>query len=289
PCETIGQWSSSAAVGEYHPYDFDQWAKVRARPAALAIHTIHDGRLPYRPAVAVARSRAIARRVLEADAADRVIVIPLATLRVVEEVKLPARPRTVAWHGIVHRGKGLARLLGAFRQVRRRAPDARLVLIGSRGDTAGTRRDFEELAAVREPGVEVRCQEYWTVEELVRQLERADIYCYPDSDDGEQSGASSDVLGFGRPVVVSESTKHDEVRPWCVTARPEGLAETLMALMTDLRLYAEAAVRAWQGATFRTPERVNRQYRAAIVHAGVIAGPGGWTRATGGGCQRQRA
>ena len=71
---------------------------------------------------------------------------------------------------------------------------------------------------------------------------------------------------MGVPVLVSGSRKHDDVRGWCVTAGDD-LAGALLRVLGDHDAYARACERARMGASFRRPDVVARQYRAAVVQA----------------------
>lgn len=187
--------------------------------------------------------------------------------------RLPERPTVICWHGIALGIKGVPLLAEAVRLLRERAvPHARLILLPSIPED---RPEYETMAYLRhlsDPWVDVDLRPYWTEDELVERMREADLFAYLDSIDGEQSGCSTDALGFGRPVVVSKSSKHDPVRSWCVTvdAFPptvEAVAYHLWRVMTEHHLYVEAAKRAEMGAHCMDVGMVARLYRGAAVQA----------------------
>ena len=173
-------------------------------------------------------------------------------------------PRHLMWHGHVHRRKGLPALVEAFGRVRAQIPEARLTILAGVG--YHDRQEHAWLEGVKAAGVTVEQRDYWEPEELRRRLGEADLFVHPEPDDGEQSAASTTVLPFGRPVIVSRSTRHDEVRGWCETAGGD-LAATIVTVMTDPAKYERLCRRALMGASYRGARLIARQYKAAIVQA----------------------
>ncbi len=190
--------------------------------------------------------------------------VPLPTLNVDSVAQIPERPRLIAWHGHVHRRKGLRLLIAAFEELRRAIPDARLLLLAGVGHWDSAEQAWFET--VSGPGIQREQKAYWSPEELTARLAEADVHVYPEVAQGEQSGASAAILALGKPVVVSASERHDEVRGWCLTAG-DNLADTLARVLTDRELYARLCVRAIMGASYRSPQIIARQYRAIVIQA----------------------
>jgi len=199
----------------------------------------------------------------------RVWQVPLQGIEPLEGLRLPERPRKVFWHGFCNANKGLRELCTAFARLRGMIPDAELHIVGSTGNPSVTDEAVGYLQAVQEKqaGLTLELKPFWTDAELKRRMKAADLFCYLDTVDAEQSACTPIVLGYGKPVVISESTKHDDVRGWGVTAKKGEEAQVLAGLMTDRRLYADAATRATLGATYRTPTIIARQYEAIMRQA----------------------
>ena len=66
------------------------------------------------------------------------------------------------------------------------------------------------------------------------------------------------IIKRGRPVVVGVGAAHDDVRGWCRTASPDDLPRALC------EVGAEDGRRALLGASYRRPQIIARQYRAAV-------------------------
>ena len=164
----------------------------------------------------------------------------------------------------MHRRKGLRPLVAAFGELRESVPDARLLLLGGAGHWDAAEQAWFET--VDGPGIQREQKAYWPTDELVARLAEADAYVYPEATEGEQSAASTSVLALGKPVVVSASERHDEVRGWCLTAG-DSLADTLARVLTDRELYARLCVRAAMGASYRSAQIVARQYHAIVMQA----------------------
>lgn len=246
----LGYWPEHPAVREWlpghrAPSENEVVVSAHALPADLRDLPRSGRHYICRTAGTLARLRAARIPCLYAP-------IPTAE---VQPDPLPERPLTVCWHGMVQERKSLDRLLAAWPKVRSGIPGSRLLLVGSE------RRP--PLWCYGE-GVEVRYRDVWSEEALCAELKDADLFCYPDSGNKEQSGASAYALAFGRPVVVSRSSAHDQVRAWGVTEGSD-LAGTICRLLADRAAYRGAAQRALQGASYRTPALVGRTYRAALV------------------------
>jgi hypothetical protein len=197
--------------------------------------------------------------------------VPLPTLSLDRPIALPERPRVIGWHGHIHKRKGLRRLVSAFTELRNSIPDARLLLLAGVGHWDTSEQAW--FSSLGGPGIQREQKDYWQPKELTARLAEADVYVYPDVIEGEQSAASSSVLVFGRPVIVSPSERHEEVRGWCLTADAD-LADTLARVLTDRELYARLCARAAMGASYRSARIVARQYRAIIIQAMLDASDG---------------
>ncbi len=113
---------------------------------------------------------------------------------------------TIAYHGRIHREKGLHLLAEAVRGIVDSHPDIRLKLIGpveeSRGGSGFAYKS--ELTKILGNRIE------WVApisdrEQLAKELASADIYCYPSvAENGETFGvAPLEAMSLGLPVVVS--------------------------------------------------------------------------------------
>jgi hypothetical protein len=177
-------------------------------------------------------------------------------------------PLRLVWHGMAHRDKGLREILAAWRQ----CAGVELRILGSSPTWWGDGDWRETLAGESGPGLTVDIRPEWGQADLDAEFLQADAFVAFDTVDKEQSAAITTVLGYGKPVAISTSTAFADVRPWCVTATAETLADELMRLATDPAAYAEAGHRAWLGAQYRRPELLSRHYRAAVVQALIDAG-----------------
>jgi hypothetical protein len=256
---------------EGHGYDAAMWAELAPNlpPHILSVHAgrpeaFHD------PDAVVFRGRELQERwAAVGEPKDaRTAYIPLPCLPAPCDLHLNSHPRTVVWQGMAREDKNVPILADAFEIVRKRLPDAKLILAASTNDASarGGEGLASHIAALgRRPSVELVYRRGWTRAEVVEQLARADLFCYPDIlGCAEQSAASPYAMSYGKPVIVSPSSKHRDVAPWCVTAdpTPEALAEAMLLLMTDRVAYAAAAARVWQGASYRQPEIIARQFRS---------------------------
>ena len=253
---------ADAVVCQYHPYDLQQWREFAARyPGKSLVCDLHH--IDHARTVSWA-STIYHTRQFDGCNDGSWHYLPLATWEP-EELPLPARPSRVGWQGIIHSCKRLPELVAAIRKVRDVRPDATLRICGSTSKHSEPSL-VDWLREQEGDGVEVIIREKWTNAQFSETLRECDLYCYPELIDGEQSAASTCALAFGKPVMVSESTKHDDVRPWCINVGKD-LAETLLRIMVDIPAYHAAALRARQGASYRAPAIIARQYRALVTRA----------------------
>ena len=261
-----------AAILEYHPVDATRWGDwVRKWGDKLGLlWDVHkpDGLEAEWPGDAVVHWTQYVGKV----PGHRTRFIPLPTwgdfAEAVATLAEPARKR-LAWHGMVRNHKGLLDLVAVFRQVREEVAEAELHLCGTTGPRICSGELVRTLQTLRVPGLHLDLREEWAQEDLQAALAEADVHCYLDvpETEREQSGASTCALGFGRPVVVSECSCHDDLRRWCITAKAGEEAEAIVRLLTDPARYAEACKRARWGAEFRSPALVGRQMKAMAQQA----------------------
>lgn len=245
-----GGWHVAEAIET----DAAELAGLDLSRTVLSLHVGCAGLLPQAAAVLFrGRSVMAANRHL----ARRGWYVPLAAPW---QATCDPEPGLVGWHGILHPRKRLKDLLAA-------APLAgkRVLVCGSEAPGHTPDGYADTIRAAAGPGVEVDVRPWWEAGDLQAALSRCEVLCYPDTMPKEQSAASTDALGLGRPVVVGVGTAHDDVRGWCTTAAPEGLAEALCRVTT------EDGARAAKGACYRTPALVARQYRAAVQQAALDA------------------
>ena len=83
----------------------------------------------------------------------------------------------------------------------------------------------------------------------------------------EQSAAATVALGYGKPVICSVSSAFDDVRGWVHTSLKNTLADDMVKIAADETMYNRLAQRAMMGSSYRTPDMIARQYKAAILQA----------------------
>ena len=189
--------------------------------------------------------------------------VPLPTLcNAAGPMLAPAKggPVTFAWHGMVSWRKGLRELVAAFRVAQKQRAGLKLLLLGSYDAPGCDGMLACELVQQEGDGLECDFRPCWRNGELRNRLAAADCYVYPDTIDKEQSAAVADVLGFGRPVLTSARTAHDDTRGWCWTMGAD-MEQDLLAVIGE---YEQFARRAWLGGSYRTADLIARSYRAAV-------------------------
>ncbi|NMC35302.1 MAG: hypothetical protein GYA36_23020 [Veillonellaceae bacterium] len=260
-----------AVVCQYHPADSIAWSKWRRRwgdvPRVWDVHKPDE--LPADGAPCIVHWTQYAGNV----PGHRTRFIPLPTWEVPAEQWGPrpgATPRVIAWHGMVREHKGLEALVRVFeQQVRPAVPDAELRLYGTTGPRICDPALVSWLRGLRVDGLTVDLREEWSQDELQAALAEADVYVYLDTPESgrEQSACSPAVLGFKRPVVVSESSCHQDLQDWTRTAHRGAEGDALVELLTSAPAYAQACQWVEYGAEFRSPELVAQQYRGMAQQA----------------------
>lgn len=190
----------------------------RRLPLALTVHdvTSHPGRDSDGPGRRAAVREALRTR------ADAIIVHGEKLRRVyLERYRLPpdrvhciphgcygllrhwARPgvarerRTILFFGRIELYKGLGNLIDAFRAIRAKCPDARLVIAGGGGDLEAHRASLEQLE-----GCELHAG-YVPTAKVAELFQRATVAVLPYTE-GSQSGVTRIAYPFGTPVVVTD-------------------------------------------------------------------------------------
>jgi len=190
----------------------------RALPIVVTVHdvTSHLGRdsagpgrrtavrdmLRARADAVIVHGEALARRYRESHAIDasRVHVIPHGCYGIFKHWAAPGvvrEPQTILFFGRIELYKGLSHLLDAFRGVRARCPEARLIVAGG-GEDLDRHRDM--LAAL--PGCELHAG-YVPTDKVALLFQRAAVAVLPYVE-GSQSGVTRIAYPFGVPVVVTD-------------------------------------------------------------------------------------
>lgn len=174
----------------------------------------------------------------------------------------PRRPPTVLYVGRLRTRKAVAVLLEAFLEVRRRLPEARLVVVGDGEQRPALEKRKRQLGF----GDEVQLTGGLPREAIVGFYARADVYCLPSLYEGFPV-AILEAMAAGLPVVATTVSGIPEaVLPerTGLLVEPEdvaGLAEALIRLLGDpalARAYG-AAGRAFLAERFSI-EAVTREY-----------------------------
>jgi glycosyltransferase involved in cell wall biosynthesis len=148
----------------------------------------------------------------------------------------PADPLVIAYLGLLEAPRGLRTAIRAMREVRRRIPQARLMVIGSGRDAAGFRED------ARQAGVSdaVEFLGWLDYAEALRRLQACDIGLVPHhATTSWQTTIPNklfDYMSLGKPVIVSDArpTKRIVTEEGCGLVFPDrdasALAEAIVAL-----------------------------------------------------------
>lgn len=192
-----------------------------------------------------------------------------------------AAPVQALFFGTLARYKGLPALLGAWRQVRRLLPDARLVIAGATVDV-----DVEELRdlAAAAGGVKLRFG-YVTASEVAELFERARLVVAPYAI-ANASGVVKLAHGFARPVVVTDvgdlaAAVDHEVTGLVVAAGDEAALAAALGRLLEQPEMCDRLGRAGQAQLARTStwaraaERVletEREQRKAAPGRGAASG-----------------
>jgi len=170
----------------------------------------------------------------------------------------------LCWHGMPSASKGLLHLLDTYYVARQDLPALRLRIVASTGNGIASQEILQvlKMAAIKDKRIEILTRDKWDFPDLWAKIAEADAHVFLTNRDAEQSAAVTTALGTGRPVIVNDSTCFDHVRPWCAEAG-HNPAKTVVELFENTEKYARASRRAAFGASYRTPEIVGREYRAA--------------------------
>ena len=145
--------------------------------------------------------------------------------------------RTILFFGRIEFYKGLGHLIDAFKIVRARCPDARLVVAGGGEDLDRHRGVLESL-----PGCEVHAG-YVPTEKVAMLFQRAGVAVLPYIE-GSQSGVTRIAYPFGVPVVATDvgsiPESVDAGRSGLIVppGDTDALARALVAVLTDTELQA---------------------------------------------------
>ena len=145
--------------------------------------------------------------------------------------------------GRLEKRKGLKYLLGAYKEVKRKLPDSRLIVVGP-----GERREYEGL--VKKMNLEdVTFVGYVSYEDLPRYYKTADVFCAP-ATGGESFGiVLLEAMAASRPIVASAnegyaSVMSHGVEGLLVPPRDENaLASALITVLGDESLRQEMGAR----------------------------------------------
>jgi len=162
---------------------------------------------------------------------------------------LPARGAFRAAHGLgeapivlflgrVHRSKGLDLLIPAFESVRRRVPDAKLVVVGPENDDYG--QEVRGWVHKRGLGESVRFVGFLDGPDVLRAYVDADVFALPSYT--ESFGMTVvEAMACGLPVVISDHVNiHREIAAAgagiVTTSAAEVVAEAVSTLLRDRAL-----------------------------------------------------
>ena len=152
--------------------------------------------------------------------------------------KLPALSspaRRILFVGRADPRKGLPILLEAFPQIRRRLPDAELIVVGVERDEVA-----DELLGV-DPDVQqsIRFEGYAAPEDMARYYASCDVFCSPATGQESQGIVLLEAMAAGRPPVAFEIPGYRDVVSdgvdGCLIEKPtaNALAERLAGLLDD--------------------------------------------------------
>jgi phosphatidylinositol alpha-mannosyltransferase len=139
----------------------------------------------------------------------------------------------------LERRKGLDYLLRAYRQVKQKIPNSRLIVVGT-----GTRLRKGYERWVRKTGLEndVIFVGYVSEEDKPRYFKTADIYCAPSTGRESQGVVLLEAMAMGKPVVATSIdgyasvVTHSEEGLLVPPKNTEKLAEALLILLKDKTL-----------------------------------------------------
>lgn len=262
--QAIGRWRPDVVVA-HSPVPFAaEMAFLAARRGRVPfVLTYHAGRLrgssPFLHAMAVLDRATLERRVVSGASGliavspfardhalrrerDRVHVVPPGVDARFFAPGAAAPGRSVLFVGPLdraYRWKGVDVLWAAFQRLRRRLPDARLVLVGD-GDRA---QDFRARARRCGLAGEVTFARRLPEAQLVRAYQGAAVVALPSLRDAEAFGmVLAEANACGRPVVASrvggipDFVRHGENGLLVEPGDAAGLADALELLLRDAAL-----------------------------------------------------
>lgn len=190
----------------------------RDLPIVVTVHDVtnHPGRdsagpgrratmrdmLRARADAVIVHGEALRRRYLESHTIDasRVHAIPHGCYGIFKHWSrrdIVREPQTILFFGRIELYKGLSHLIDAFRGVRERCPQARLVVAGGGADLERLRDVLTTL-----PGCELHAG-YVPTEKVAELFQRAAVAVLPYIE-GSESGVTRIAYPFGVPVVVTD-------------------------------------------------------------------------------------
>lgn len=253
-------------IAEYHVEDMHKFYEVcNPCKTVVSAHRI-EGLVYDEHPVIICRNRAATRKI--GKYCRRWCYAPHHTFhRNTEAYRWHSGDCRIVWHGQLHQHKGVIEIIDAWREAHRVNPQIKLTLIGSVPPWWNDKSFVEQIAGLHEDGLDIQIKEYWTQEELHTELAKADIHVVFDLLPKEQSGVAAVALGYGKPVICSVSSAFDDVRGWVHTSLKNTLADDMVKIATDETMYNRLAQRAMMGSSYRTPDMIARQYKAAILQA----------------------
>lgn len=147
--------------------------------------------------------------------------------------------------GRLEKRKGLNYLIGAYAQIKREAPNSRLIIVGP-----GTRWSNKYEQIVKQRGLsDVVFAGYVSYAELPRYYKTADIVCFPATGRESFGIVLLEAMAIGKPIVASSIDgyaslmTHGDQGLLVPPKDEERLAQALLSLMTDERLRHEMGAR----------------------------------------------
>lgn len=260
--EHDGSW----CIAEYHVEDMDAFS-LACVPSntVVSAHRVEGLVYDEHPAI-LWRNRPSMRKLNRYS--RRGYYAPLHTFhRSTEAYKWHSGDFNVVWHGQLHPHKGVLEIIEAWREAHKLHPQIKLTILGSVPPWWSDKELSRRIDEWKEDGYTAKVKEYWGKEELEAELAKADAHIIFDQVQKEQSGVASVALGYGKPVICSTSSAFDDVRGWVHTSLKETLPDAIVKIATDAEMYNRLAQRAMMGSSYRTPDMIARQYRAAILQA----------------------
>ena len=265
--EHDGSW----CIAEYHDADIEQLYKYCNMPKTVISAHKYNGLNFANTAGFIFRSRQAY------DKCNRYVrrgyYIPLHSYYVSSE---PSVYRNDAikfvWHGQARKHKGIDKIVDAFAEAKKTCPNIELTLIGSLPDFDDDEQFANWLQNDIDKRVKVILKKYHTQAELHEHLLAADAFVYADNVDKEQSGVVNTAMGYGKPIIVNQSSAFDDSRAWCLSTIDCNLSDAMIRIASDNREYDYFAKRSFEGSRYRDIKLVARQYRASIIQCMIDKG-----------------